>query len=205
MRRILVSLAFAACVLAADHLPGLYVLRGVREVGSELLLKPDGSFEYMLAYGAADYEAKGTWRRDQDFVVLNTTGKEAPPFRFLRSTASKAEGIHVWVEAPSGRPVAHIKVGLRTATDASEQTTDGDGAAVFLEASSARSVILRVPVYGVVWGPFELNPAHNDFHFEVNGEAIMQVRFKDERLKIDGKSLDLRFWDKDKAMFYERQ
>ena len=45
MRRVLISwLAFAACVLAADDLSGHYVLHGVREVGSELLLKPDGTF-----------------------------------------------------------------------------------------------------------------------------------------------------------------
>ncbi len=206
MKTVLVCwLALAACVLAADNVAGHYVLRGVREVGSELLLKPDGSFEYMLAYGAADYEAKGTWKRDHDFVVLNTTGKEAPPFRLLRSTASKAQGIQVGVEGTTGLPAANIKVVLRTATGASEQSTNGHGAAIFPEARSPRSVILRVPVYSVVWGPFELNPEHNDFHFEINGEAIMRVRFKDERLKIEGKSLDLRFWDKDKAMLYERQ
>ena len=39
---------------------GHYVLRGVMEVGSELLLKPDGTFEFALAYGATDYYAKGT-------------------------------------------------------------------------------------------------------------------------------------------------
>src|SRR5260370_34133328 len=119
MKTVLVSwVAFGACALSADNLPGHYVLRGVMEVGSELLLKPDGSFEYMLAYGAADYESKGTWRRDQGFVVLNTTGKEAPPFRLLRSAASKADGIHVWAEGPTGLPAANIKVGVRTPTGA---------------------------------------------------------------------------------------
>src|SRR5882762_1843644 len=147
MKTVLLSwLALSACVLSADDVAGHYVLRGVREVGSELLLKPDGSFEYMLAYGAADYGAKGTWKRDQDFVVLNTTGKEAPPFRLLRSTASKAQGIQVSVEGPTGLPVASIKVGLRTATGASEQSTTGDGVAIFPEARSARAVVLRIPV-----------------------------------------------------------
>ena len=31
------------------------------EVGSELLLRPDGSFEFMLAYGANDQYGKGCW------------------------------------------------------------------------------------------------------------------------------------------------
>ena len=55
--------AFALLVLlslsaGAQDPAGHYVLQGVIEVGSELLLKPDGTFEYMLAYGAADYWAK---------------------------------------------------------------------------------------------------------------------------------------------------
>ena len=62
-------------------LSGHYVLQGVMEVGSELLLKPDGSFEYMLAYGAADYWAKGTWRQEGNAVVLHSSGKEEAPFR----------------------------------------------------------------------------------------------------------------------------
>ena len=58
-----------ACVVSfslpvfAQDVAGHYVLRGVMEVGSELTLKPDGTFEYMLAYGAADYWSKGTWKK----------------------------------------------------------------------------------------------------------------------------------------------
>jgi hypothetical protein len=37
--------------------------------------------------------------------------------------------------------------------------------------------------------PIALNPARNDFHFEINGNAIARVQFKDERLKIDGTKL----------------
>jgi hypothetical protein len=44
----------------AEDLAGHYVLKDVMEVGSELLLKPGSHFEYMLAYGGADYWAKGT-------------------------------------------------------------------------------------------------------------------------------------------------
>jgi hypothetical protein len=53
---------------AGEDLAGHYVVHGVREVGSEFWLKPDGSFEYMLVYGAADYWAKGTWRRQANLA-----------------------------------------------------------------------------------------------------------------------------------------
>ena len=63
---------------------GHYVLQGVMEVGSELMLKPDGTFEYMLAYGAADYWAKGTWKQEGKAVILHSNGKEEAPFRRQR-------------------------------------------------------------------------------------------------------------------------
>ena len=45
----LVSLiALAALTARGEDLAGDYVLQGVMEVGSELLLRSDGSFEYML-------------------------------------------------------------------------------------------------------------------------------------------------------------
>jgi hypothetical protein len=42
-------------------LPGHYYLSGVTEVGAEILLRPNGKFEYSLAYGAVDEYAKGEW------------------------------------------------------------------------------------------------------------------------------------------------
>lgn len=54
--------AFAVlCVVspafAAERLAGHYYLNGVAEVGSELLLRDDGRFEWFLAYGAMDRTA----------------------------------------------------------------------------------------------------------------------------------------------------
>ena len=49
------------CVAGDARYAGHYYLNGVMEVGSELLLRPDGSFEFMLAYGANDQYGKGCW------------------------------------------------------------------------------------------------------------------------------------------------
>ena len=65
-------------ILRAADVAGHYQLRGVMEVGSELLLKPNGTFEYMLAYGAADYLAKGTWKVQGENVLLTTSGTTEP-------------------------------------------------------------------------------------------------------------------------------
>ncbi len=66
----------------AKKVVGHYYLKGVREVGSELLLRPDGSFDYMLAYGAVDELAKGQWRVDKNRVVFTSKLADfANPFK----------------------------------------------------------------------------------------------------------------------------
>jgi hypothetical protein len=50
-----------ACTSGEAKYAGLYTLNGVMEVGSQLLLNQDGSFEFMLAYGANDQYGKGCW------------------------------------------------------------------------------------------------------------------------------------------------
>ncbi len=77
----------AACTPADPSLAGHYYLRGVMEVGSELLLKADGRFEYMLAYGALDELASGCWTRNGAIVTLHATKFEHSmddPMKFER-------------------------------------------------------------------------------------------------------------------------
>lgn len=80
--------AFAAlCAVspafAAERLAGHYYLNGVTEVGSELLLRDDGRFEWFLAYGAMDRTASGRWTEADGRVVLATErpAQDAPLFR----------------------------------------------------------------------------------------------------------------------------
>ena len=200
---VLMALAALTAYGGAD-LAGHYVLH-VREVGSELWLKSDGGFEYMLVYGAADYWAKGTWRREGNTVILQSAAKEEAPFRLVRSEAGKPGRIRVWVIGKNGRGVANIGVQLLAGGERLEATTESDGAAVFRDAPNARAVAFEVRVYSLEAGPFEINPSHKDFYFEINGDAIQQVLFKDERLAIDGKSLVMTHWKEAPPMHYEKE
>lgn len=51
-------------------LTGHYYLSGVMETGSELLLKPDGRFDWYISYGAVDQAASGHWGRNGQTVTL---------------------------------------------------------------------------------------------------------------------------------------
>jgi hypothetical protein len=202
----LVSLIVLAALTArAQDLAGHYVLQGVMEVGSELLLKSDGSFEYMLAYGAADYWDKGTWRSQDNCVVLNSSGEKEAPFRLLRSEAGKPGRICVWVIGMNGHGVENIQVALQAADQHFDATTNSEGAAEFPDVANAAAVAFEVPVYSIKAGPFVINPSDHDFYFEINGDAITQVLFKDERLAIDGKDLVMKYWNGEQPMRYEKQ
>lgn len=192
----------AAC---AQDVAGHYVLRGVMEVGSELLLKPDGTFEFMLAYGAADYWAKGTWKMDGKDVVLHSSGKKEAPFKLLRSEAGKPGRIRVWVMGQNGKGVANIHVGLLAGEQHLEANTDENGAANFPDDPKASAVFFEVRVYQLEAGPYPVDPTNKDFYFEINGDSITQVFFKDERLSTDAEGLVMRHWDPDKPMHYVKQ
>ncbi len=121
------SVALLALCLACQgaDFAGHYVLEGVREVGSQLLLRPNGTFEYMLAYGAADYMAKGKWKQDGDAVVLTSDPAAAKPFRLVSSEKAAHSEIRVRVQGAGAQPVPHIEAVLGKA----EAATDNDGIA----------------------------------------------------------------------------
>ena len=155
----LVSLmALAMLTARGGDLAGHYVLKDVMEVGSELLLESDGGFEYTLAYGAADYWAKGTWRRKDNSVVLNSAGRKEAPFDFLRSKAGRPGKICVWVLGKNGLGVENIQVALQTVDQHFEATTTSDGAAAFPGVAHARQSPSRYQSIRLRSARLKLNP-----------------------------------------------
>lgn len=122
----------------ADGLAGHYYLEGGRsEVGSELLLRKDGTFEWALMYGAVDQGARGTWAKKDDRVVLTPARAEEPVFRVFREDDYKArEPVEPgrWIamlSVPGLGPLGAVEVRFearsgKTASAVSEE----DGAAV---------------------------------------------------------------------------
>ncbi len=85
----------ASCAPADPSLAGHYWMHGVMEVGSELLLKGDGRFQYMLAYGALDEVASGCWTRHGGVVTLYADKFKASmedPRKFTRLDLTIASG-----------------------------------------------------------------------------------------------------------------
>ena len=65
--------AAQTCKPGDAKMAGLYTLGGVMETGSQILLNANGSFRYMLAYGAVDEAAEGCWQRNGASITLIPT------------------------------------------------------------------------------------------------------------------------------------
>jgi hypothetical protein len=108
--------SMAATAADASDLTGHYYLSGMTEVGSELLLKKSGEFEWVLMYGATDMAAQGTWKRDGQRIVLTPHTPRPGKFRlFTESELSikKDPRQGIWVAivgVPSTGPVGGIEV-----------------------------------------------------------------------------------------------
>ncbi|MEX6500737.1 hypothetical protein [Pseudomonas zhanjiangensis] len=79
MKRIIplfICLLLSACASSKKPIntdwAGHYYLQGAMEVGSELLLMKDGTFEAMIVYGSANGHAKGKWSTTSTSLTLET-------------------------------------------------------------------------------------------------------------------------------------
>ena len=115
MKVLALLLAMMAMGPPTDRFAGHYVLENAHEMGSELVLKPDGQFEYMLAYGAADYMATGKWHVKNDTVILDTKMPEAPPLKVLASNYEKTPDLRIWIKGMNGKPLPNLDVALTSA------------------------------------------------------------------------------------------
>ena len=98
---------------AADvaRVAGHYYLEGTREVGCELLIRPNGTFEFMVASGARDESGAGSWTVVDGDVVLQSAGVAHPPTVTLAASSGVATtSIRVVVNNAQGQPVSGIEV-----------------------------------------------------------------------------------------------
>jgi hypothetical protein len=70
---------FPVTQASADTPPldGHYYLSGAMEMGAELLLRKDGTFDAGVAYGSADGFAKGTWQVENQTMTLKSATRPA--------------------------------------------------------------------------------------------------------------------------------
>lgn len=112
MRRTMVFMAgllVAAPAFAKSEIAGHYRFRDGPDVAADLILKPDGRFDYGLAAGALDEQASGRWVEDDGKVTLHTEPKPVPPaFSTGPQGKSDSGAFTLKVNWPNGRGIAGI-------------------------------------------------------------------------------------------------
>jgi hypothetical protein len=171
---------------------GHYVLQGIHEVGSELMLHPDGRFEYMLAYGAYDEYARGNWKLEAGKVVLNTEGGSVPPQFVLKSSTAKTDNtLTILVQDRQGRGLPGIDVLL---DNGKQKTIAGYtqyyGLSLPLSQGYPQAIGLGVKMYNLPeqWFPLA-GRRDNFFVFEFHPGDLGKVRFHQQALVWDNEAL----------------
>ncbi|RON92931.1 hypothetical protein [Pseudomonas fluorescens] len=73
----LMSLPVTQASADTPSLDGHYYLTGAMEMGADLLLRKDGTFDAGVSYGSADSFAKGTWQMQNHTLTLKSETKPA--------------------------------------------------------------------------------------------------------------------------------
>jgi hypothetical protein len=181
----------AAVPVTRESLAGLYD-GGQMEVGAQLLLKPDGHFEYELAYGALDEEAKGTWEFKYGAVFLTTVPAVIPP-RFVVESDTPDARDGLWIKLSSGPVIKDSRQRVYLIYDKGEpedmvEVAD-DGHVPFPGNRRPTAIIPEIPVYPIMNKPIPLTGTGGHLivmRFEPND--IGKADFRGQRLSIeDGK------------------
>ena len=180
---------------------------GQMEVGAQLLLKPDGHFQYELAYGALDEAAEGTWELKDSAVLLTTVPAAVPP-RFVVVSDTPA---------PSGLYVKLTKVlveGMRQrvllvyvpSKEADEADVNDDGSVDIPAGKHPVSFIPEIPVYPTLPDPIPLKGSGGHrFVLRFEPHDIGKADFRATRLSLENGALTMTRPDLQLQLHFRRQ
>jgi len=100
-------LSMGANAFSLNNVAGTYYLQHVREVGSQLILKRNGRFDFGLSYGAVDQEAQGRWMLRGKQITLST---DKPPAASLTLGMKTEELIGDYGNDPSKPTLLVVQV-----------------------------------------------------------------------------------------------
>jgi hypothetical protein len=182
----------AALLLAAPAGPlplaGHYRIH-VHEAASELVLHPNGRFEYALAYGAIDEEATGRWRRVGNHILLTTMPKPVAAAFSAGKAAHIAEApLALHATWPNGRgiPGMDFRVDFDSGPPFVDYINNDEGWQ--LDPAEKRrpvAVTLSFKMYDLVSQRFPIDVAKaNDLTFILTPHDLGRYDFRDTPLDI---------------------
>ncbi len=162
------------------------------EMGVGLRLQPNGRFDYLLAYGALDESASGTWHVDGGNVLLTSDPVTPPKFVLLGQEPAPDGKTHMVLDLPKGwsRQYFDAELGLSGGRVAGGQLSDDDDTIPLGPGDRPVSLRLELGVYALRSDTFRLGgTAASRIHVRFEQNDLGKVAFAKTPLRIVGKTL----------------
>jgi hypothetical protein len=181
---------------AAPGPAGHYRLAGGPDVASEILLRPDGRFQFFLMEGALDEQAQGRWTAQGNRIKLVTLPKPVPPVFTAGPATKTAEApLKLSVNWPDGRGIALIdlRIGFDSG-DPVEGYTQEDGWSLDpAETRAPRWVELGLQMYGIGYTRFPVDLSKgNSLAFTLTPNGLGTMEFDDVEVEAQPGALVFR-------------
>jgi hypothetical protein len=181
--------------VAGEGLAGRYRLHDGPDVASELILRPDGKFEYFLMAGSLDEQAQGTWRVDGGSLRLKTIPRPVPAVFSRGPTTSNKDGTLVLhVTNPAGRGLAsvHFTLGFDAGQPVKGYTQDYGWSLDRGEKRTPRWIEFSVPIYNLRSPRFPVDIANgNELAFILTPNDLGTIDFTGMQIDIQPRRLIL--------------
>ena len=166
---------------------GEYYLRGVTEVGSGFLLKPDSTFQFFFSYGALDREGSGTWRIKEKEIVFNSRKRPDHDFALINSKKTSDDFVTVRITDSNSLLLRYVYAKMEFSDTSIDEKTNNEGAIQFPKGEIKRlSLIFQFCPEKI--SVFNLNKEHNYFEFRFE-PWLAEYFFTDFHLKLAGKDM----------------
>lgn len=197
-RRLALSVLLVAAATAALGAPPVqrYRLVGEPDVASELILHPDGRFQYFLSAGALDERAEGRWTREGKTIRLTTVPKPKPAV--FSSGAAERDGaapLTVKVTWPDGRGIAGVDLMITfdNGEPATGYTQEYGWSLDAAEKRAPRSVTFAVPMHSLRSQSFPIDAARaNRLTFVLTPNDLGIFDFENQPLTVGKDGLVMR-------------
>ena len=174
-------------IQAQSTIPGEYYLRGVTEVGSGFLIKPDSTFEFFFSYGALDRMGSGKWLVKGNEIILNSKPRPAYDFALISSKTVKDDFITIKITDNNELLQRYVYAKLKFSDTVLEDMSDQKGEIKF-PRKVMENLSLQFQFCPEKTSVFELNKEHNYFEFRFE-PWIAEYFFNEHHLTIEGKDL----------------
>lgn len=166
------------------------------EMAAELVLHPDGRFDYGLSYGALDEESAGRWTATAEAVTLRSDPVTPPAYSFEDKGAEHPGTVTARLEVQQGlnpQYFSFVLTGDGIAPIEADVRQDGEAVLAYDPAHPPSAIRVLLPIYETVSQPFPLDLSKDGRRVVVRftPNDLGRVMFEDAVLPITDEGLHM--------------